>query len=91
MTAAADQDSLPYKLLRLRVTTDGDPSVLPRVLGLFQNLNVTPRAVLAEFDINALMHVSIDVCGLPEERLNVIAGKIGNSPCVINVHWHYLT
>jgi len=43
-------------LLRLRVTTDGDPSVLPRLLGQFQNLNVTPRQVMAEFGAQALMH-----------------------------------
>jgi hypothetical protein len=80
----------PYKLLRLHVTSDGDPSVLPRLLGLFQNLNVTPRAVLAEFGIDALMHLSIDVCGLHEARLNLIAGKIGQTPCVHNAYWHYL-
>jgi len=88
---ATKPSTTPWKLLRLCVTSDGDPSVLPRLLGLFQNLNVTPRAVLAEFGINALMHLSIDVSGLPEERLNLIAGKIGETPCVLNAYWHYLT
>ena len=78
-------------LLRLHVTTDGDPSVLPRLLGLFQNLNVTPRAVLAEFGNNMLMHLSVDVSGLPEARLTLITGKISQSPCVLNAYWHYLT
>jgi hypothetical protein len=91
MTADADrQHSDTWTLLRLRVTTDGDPSVLPRLLGLFQNLNVTPRQVTAEFDIQAAMHVSIDVSGVPPERLSLIAAKIGQTPCVLNAYWHYL-
>ncbi len=80
----------PWTLIRLRITTDGDPAVLPRVLGLFQNLNITPRAVLAEFGLNALMHLQIDVSGLPPERLDLIAAKTGESPCVLNAYWHYL-
>jgi len=36
----------PGALMRLRVAIDGDPSVLPRLMGFFQNLNVTPRRVV---------------------------------------------
>jgi len=78
-------------LLRLRVTTDGDPSVLTRLLGLFQNLNITPRQVSGEFGIHSLMHLQIDVCGLPEEQISLITAKIVQSPCVLNAYWHYLT
>jgi hypothetical protein len=84
-------DTAPAALLRLRVTTDGDPSVLTRLLGQFQNLNVTPRQVRAEFSGQALMHVSIDVSGLPADRMTLIAAKIGQNPCVLNAYWHYLT
>jgi hypothetical protein len=84
------ESTTPWTLLRLRVTTDGDPGVLPRLLGYLQNLNVTPRSVVAEFDIKSLMHLQIDVAGLPGERLTLIAGKIGQSPCVLNAYWHYL-
>jgi hypothetical protein len=77
-------------LLRLRVTTDGDPSVLPRLLGYLQNLNVTPRRVNAEFGIEARMYLSLDICGLSEGRVSVITAKIGQSPCVLNAYWHYL-
>jgi hypothetical protein len=77
-------------LLRLRVTTDGDPSVLPRLLGQFQNLNVTPRQVMAEFGTRALMHLSIDVSGLSEERLSLITAKAGQNPSVLNAYWHHL-
>jgi len=86
-----DETSETHALLRVRVTTDGDPSVLPRLLGYFQNLNVTPRQVNAEFGAGALMHLFVDVCGLSEERLNLITGKISSSPCVLNAYWHYLT
>ena len=77
-------------LLCLRVTAAADPSVLPRLLGHFQNLNLTPRRVMAEFGSNALMHLSVDICGLPEERLSLIAAKFGQSPCVLNAYWHYI-
>ena len=91
MTQDELDEATTAALLRLRVTTDGDPSVLTKLLGQFQNLNVTPRQVRAEFGGEALMHLSIDVCGLPEERLSLIAAKIGQNPCVLNAYWHYLT
>lgn len=77
-------------LLRLRVATDGDPSVLPRLLGLFQNLNITPRRVQAEFGSDAQMHLCVDIWGLPGDRLTLIARKMGETPCVLNAYWHYL-
>ena len=80
----------PGSLLRLRVATDGDPSVLPRLMGFFQNLNITPRRVHAEFGIGAEMYLAVDVFGLAEERLSLLAAKIGQTPCVLNAYWHYL-
>jgi hypothetical protein len=77
-------------LLCLRVSSDGDPSVLPRLLGHFHNLNVTPRRVVAEFGSNALLHVQVDVSGLSEERLSLITAKVGQNPCVLNAYWHHL-
>lgn len=84
-----DDYSPASALLRLRVTADGDPGVLPRLLGLFQNLNITPQRVVAEFGINALMHLGIDLSGFPEERLSLIAAKISQIPCVLNAYWHH--
>lgn len=84
------QDSRPHALLRLRVTTDGDPGALSRALGYFQNLNVTPRQVIAEFGIGPMMHLAVDICGLPEERISMITAKIAQHPCVLNAYWHYL-
>jgi hypothetical protein len=45
---------------------------------------------MAERGIEALMHLSIDVSGLPPERLTLIAAKIGQTPCVLNAYWHHL-
>jgi len=84
------EEPVAHSLLRLRVTTDGDPSVLPRLLGQFQNLNVSPRQVRAEFGLHARMHLSIDVSGMTEERLTLITARVGQSPCVLNAYWHYL-
>jgi hypothetical protein len=80
----------PAALLRLRVTADDDPSVLTRLLGYFQNLNVTPRRVSAVFGSNAVMHVEVDVCGFPAERLSVIAARVLQTPCVRCAYWHHL-
>jgi hypothetical protein len=88
--ARHDYDEPPHSLLRVRVTADDDPSALTRLLGLFQNLNVTPRAIVAEVGIYAVMHISIDVCGLPEERVSLVTAKIAQSPCVRNAYWHRL-
>jgi hypothetical protein len=77
-------------LLRLRVSTEPDPSTLPRVLGLLQNLNVTPRRIVAEFATTGLVHVQIDVSGLSERRLSLIAAKIAQSVPVLNAYWHWL-
>ena len=80
----------PGALMRLRVATDGDPSVLPRLMGFFQNLNVTPRRLHAEFGIGAEMFLAIDVLGIAEERLHLIAAKIAQTPCVLSAYWHYV-
>jgi hypothetical protein len=86
----AEEHSPTVALLCLRVSTDGDPSVLTRLLGHFHNLNVTPRRVIAEFGLNSELHVKIDVAGLSEERLSLITAKIGQNTCVLNAYWHHL-
>jgi hypothetical protein len=86
----AEDQSLTVALLCLRVSTDGDPSVLTRLLGHFQTLNVTPRRVIAEFGLNRQLHVKVDVAGLSEQRLSLITAKIGQNPCVLNAYWHHL-
>lgn len=72
----------------LRVTAEADPGALARVLERFQNLNLTPRRVIAEWGINDTLHVQVDIAGLPEDRVSLIAAKIGQIPSIINAYWH---
>ena len=76
--------------LCLRVCADADPSALARVLICFQTLNVVPRRVLAELGTTGTLHVRIDVTGLTEQHLSLIAAKIGQVPSVGNAYWHRL-
>jgi hypothetical protein len=75
-------------LLRLRVTAEADPNALARVLERFQNLNVLPRRVVAEFGATDLLHIHVDVVGVSEERLTLIAAKIGETASVLSAYWH---
>jgi hypothetical protein len=80
--------SQEFSLWRLRVVADADPSALARVLERFQNLNVLPRRVIAEFGTNETLHIQVDVFGLPKEQLAVIAAKISQVTSIANVYWH---
>jgi hypothetical protein len=77
-------------LLRLRVTADADPNALARVLERFQNLNVLPRRVVAEFGIRDLLHIQVDVAGVTEEQLSLITAKIGQATNVVGAYWHHV-
>ncbi|MGH8137546.1 MAG: hypothetical protein ACREVV_05035 [Steroidobacteraceae bacterium] len=80
----------PAVLLRLRVTAEADPAALARVLERFQNLNILPRRVVAEYGTRDLLHVQVDILGLPEDRLSLIAAKLSQSTSILDVHWHYV-
>jgi prephenate dehydratase len=84
------KDSETFTLLRLRVATEDDPGALAHLLGYFQNLNITPRRIEADFATTGLMHVQIDVCGMSEARLSLIAAKITQHVPVVNASWHRL-
>jgi hypothetical protein len=76
------------QVLCLSVTAEADPAVLSRLLGNFQQLNVVPRRVIAEVGCEGLLHVRIDVAGLPEARLTVLAAKLDQIPTVIRAYWY---
>ena len=78
------------QVLCLRVTAEADPGALPRLLANFQQLNVLPRRVTAEFGSDELLHVRIDVVGVAEARLNTLTAKMGQIPTVISAYWHRL-
>lgn len=84
----ADSETFPH--LRLRVATEDDPSALVRLLGYFHSLNIIPRRIEAEFATTGLLHVQIDICGMSETRLALIAAKIAQHVAVVNVYWHRL-
>ncbi len=86
-----DDCSETTKLLRLRVSAEADPGVLPRLLGQFQNLNVIPHRVVAEYATTGLMHVHIDISGLSESRLSLVAAKVRQFVPVLNAYWHWLS
>ena len=76
-------------VLRLKVVAEADSGALMRVLERFQNLGVLPRRVIAEFTTTDLMSIQVDVAGLEESRLTLIAAKVGQIPCVSQAYWHY--
>jgi hypothetical protein len=80
----------PYSRRRLQVVADADPGAIARVVERFQNLNIIPRRVTAEFSSNDLLHIEVDVCGIPDEQLVLIAGKIRQATSIVNAYWHRL-
>jgi hypothetical protein len=80
----------PYSRLRLQVVADADPGAIARVVERFQNLNIIPRRLSVEFSSNDILHIEVDVCGLAEQQLSSIAGKIREAPCIVNAYWHRL-
>jgi hypothetical protein len=82
--------SQELSLFRLRVVADADPGAVARVLERFQNLNVLPRRVIAEFGTNQTVHIQVDVSGLSEDQLRLIAAKIGQASSIVNAYWHRL-
>jgi hypothetical protein len=77
-------------LWRLRIVADNDPGAVARVLERFQNLNVLPRRIIAECTSNDKFYIQVDVFGLPEEQLRLVAAKIRQSPSIVNAYWHRL-
>jgi hypothetical protein len=75
-------------LWRLRVTADSDPGVVARVLERFQNLNVLPRRVVAEADIHNRFSIEVDVLGMPEAQMTLVAVKLRQNTSVLNAYWH---
>ena len=81
--------STPHtQVLHLRVAAEADPGVVARVLERFQNLNLIPRRVVADWGSNDQLHVQVDIAGLSEERLTIIAAKIGQVPSILYAYWH---
>jgi hypothetical protein len=80
----------PCSRRRLQVVADPDPGAISRVIERFQHLNIVPRRLTAEFSSNHLLHIAVDICGLPDEQLTLIACKIRQAPCIVNAYWYRL-
>ena len=76
-------------VLRLKVVAEADSGALMRVLERFQNLGVLPRRVVAEFTTTDCMSIQVDISGVEENRMTLIAAKLGQIPCVSQAYWHY--
>lgn len=85
----APEEALTQALC-LRVCTEADPGALARVLTCFQSLNLVPRRVVAEQGTSGTLYIRVDITGLTEGHLSLIAAKIGQVPCVENAYWHRL-
>jgi hypothetical protein len=88
--AAVLEEPATTQALCLRVCAEADPGALARVLNCFQSLNIVPRRVIAEHGTAGTLYIRIDVTGLTEGHLSLIAAKIGQVPCVGNAYWHRL-
>jgi hypothetical protein len=78
-----------FSLLRLRVVAEADAGALLRVLERFHNLGILPRRVIAEFTTTDSVSIQLDVAGLEESRLTLIAAKLGELPFITQAYWHY--
>ena len=78
-----------FSLLRLRVVAEAESGALMRVLERFHNLGVLPRRVIAEFTTTDCVSIQLDVAGLEESRLTLIAAKLGELPFITQAYWHY--
>jgi hypothetical protein len=90
MTPEALLEEPATQALCLRVSADADAGALARVLTCFQTLNVVPRRVVAELGTRGTLYIRVDITGLTEGHLSLIAAKVGQVPCVGNAYWHRL-
>ena len=88
MSTYDETESLTTHVLRLRVSAESDPGALPRVLANFQNLNLVPRRVRAEFGSSNELHIEVDIADFSEHRLSIITKKIAQMPSVLSAYWH---
>ena len=79
----------PLSLLRLKVVAEADAGALMRVLERFHNIGVLPRRVIAEFTTTDSLSIQVDIAGVEEGRMSLIAAKLGEIPCVRQAYWHY--
>jgi hypothetical protein len=50
---------------------------------------VLPRKVVAVSGIAGALYIEVDVAGLSEATVNLIAAKLSQFPGVLNTYWRY--
>jgi hypothetical protein len=60
-----------WALFHLRITAESDPGALARVIERFQNLNVMPRKVVAEWATTEALHIEVEVAGPTEATVRL--------------------
>jgi (p)ppGpp synthase/HD superfamily hydrolase len=78
-----------FSFYRLKVVAEADAGALMRVLERFHNMGVLPRRVVAEFTTADFLSIQVDIAGVEESRMTLIAAKLGQIPCVNQAYWHY--
>ena len=51
---------------------------------------IMPRRFIAEFGTNCVIHIHVDVFGVTEDHMALIAKKISQSPSMLRAHWHHV-
>jgi (p)ppGpp synthase/HD superfamily hydrolase len=77
-----------WPVLHLRVSAQPDPGALARILERFQNLNVTPRRVRAEWGTTDVLYVEVQIAGLSAETMDLITAKVSQVPSILTAYWH---
>jgi hypothetical protein len=80
--------STPLSRRRLQITADADPGAIARVVERLQQLNIVPRRMTAEFSSNDMLYIEVEVCGVPDEQLRLIIGKIRKATTTVNAYWY---
>jgi hypothetical protein len=80
--------SQPHSRRRLQIVADADPGAIARVVERLQNLNIVPRRLTAEFSSDDLLHIEVDVCGVPDEQIALIIGKMRQATSIVNAYWY---
>jgi hypothetical protein len=47
-----------------------------------------PRRVIAEWGTGDQLHIQVEVFGIPEATVALIAAKVAQVPCILSAYWH---
>ena len=77
----------PLSAVYVRVVAEADPSVLPRVLARFQDLNFVPCRLVVEWGAAETLYIQVYVAGMSEGMLTRLTAKLAELPPVLSAYW----